>query len=194
MKNRGVHPLSAMGTHHGTHFGMGGSPSICDAGAATGAGLERCRAIGSPGNPPSLLTTKHAWVCQAQRGVRVGTAPGTQPRGHPRAHPGHDHDRDRPTRAAPPPHPRVDTLRTCTSPRLTQAPGRTEPFRAARCLYRAVRSLTGPHRGAVPPRALPLVHSFIHSFPHPRRGNEPRAPRAGSAAPCLAPPPPRAHE
>lgn len=167
-----------------------GSPSIWDAGAVPGAGLERCRAVGGPGKPPSLPE-------QSTRGCarHRGTCTWTQHRGYnhggstrSHAHPGHD--RARPARAPAPSHPRVDTLPTCTYPRLTRARGCTEPFRATRCLtepFGALPDLTEPHgSGAEPPRAR------AHSFIHPLAPWE-RAARAagGKRSPALAPPSPR---
>lgn len=134
----------------------------------------------SPHRPPEQSTrgcARHRGACRWTR--HQGYNHGGSTRSH--AHSGHD--RARPTRAPALSHPRVDTLPTCTYPRLAQAPSYTEPFRATWCLtgpYRAVRSLTGPYRAA---RGRCGAHARARSFTRPRRGNEPRAPRAGSAAP-----------
>lgn len=163
-----------------------GSPSIWDAGAAPGAGLERCRAVGSPGKPPSPLRTKHAWVCKAQRSVRMDTAPGIQPRGI-HTQPRTPRTRSRPPHASPgtvtparghAPHLHVPTPNPGTG--LYRAvPSHTVP-------YRAVRSLTGPYRAA---RVRCGARARARSFIHPPAPWE-RAARAsgGKRSPALAPP------
>lgn len=189
-----VTPVSAVRPHSGyapwDGFWDGGLQAFGTLVLPQGLGWSDAEPWGAPGSPlrPPEQSTRG---CARHRGVCAWTqhrrySHGGSTRSH--AHPGHD--RARPTRAPAPSHPRVDTLPTCMYPRLTQAPGCTEPFQATRCLtepFGALPDLTEPHGSDAEPARAP-----VHSFTHPRRGNERRAPRAGSAAPRWPRPSPRA--
>lgn len=197
----GVTPVSAVGPHSGccgVGFGMGVSKRSghwsCPRGWA-GAMQSQGRG-GEPPSPPEQNTRGRA------RHMQVDSAPGIQPRGT-HAHSGHA---SRPPHAGPGTatpargrarHPHVPTPSAGTE--LYRAvPSRSEPHGALpdpTGPHRALPDLTGPYRASRARCGAPahsFIHSFFHSFSHPRRGNEPRAPRAGSAAPPWPRPSPRA--
>lgn len=184
----GVTPVSAVGPHSGYSpwdgFWEGGPQAFGTVVLAQGLGRSDAepRPWGAPGTPQN----KARVGVQGTEGRAGGHNTGDTTTGNSRTA---THTPD--TIAPAPRQPRHRHAPTRFPPTCTHAqhrhravptlPSRTEPYRP----YRAVPDLTEPHgSGALPPRAP--IHSPT------RGGNEPRAPRAGSAAPRWPRPSPRA--